>query len=258
MGGGEQSLINPALIDFSNFPLDDSIVNEFSFQRRKTPPISTPVQASSTTSSSTSKHKLSSRNSNPNDVEQCQYMPHKKHVLHKRMAKDEDQSTLNNNIKSIQACSSPMQMHSNGNANNAAFTSENMDSMAHLNSTLDLLVAVSCQINETNQLKKEANSLVNKNNDNVVEQQHSIDNEDTHAKSKRTKSLPQAAIDIMMEYFDAHIEKPYPSIEDRRKMSIQGKKKKEFLIVWHEMKMGMTHENERIQRENVLKTHDIA
>lgn len=114
------------------------------------------------------------------------------------------------------------------------FNNEKYESLANLNSTLDLLVAVSCQINERNQLnKKETKSyqlengygdtkfIDNSQSDSVNHNQH-LSAEKSKTKLQRAKSLPQSAIDIMIEYFDAHSEHPYPSIEDRRKMSLDG------------------------------------
>jgi hypothetical protein len=116
------------------------------------------------------------------------------------------------------------------------FNSEKFESLANLNSTLDLLVAVSCQINERNQLKKDTKPIQLENNsvdtkfldnvqsvlvhDNQIEGE--VCNDKNKAKLQRAKSLPQSAIDIMIEYFDAHSDHPYPSIEDRRKMSVEG------------------------------------
>jgi len=127
------------------------------------------------------------------------------------------------------------------------FTSEKYESLANLNSTLDLLVAVSCQINERNQLKKDAtpiqlesNSVDTKFLDNV-QNVHVHDsqiegegcNDKNKAKLQRAKSLPQSAIDIMIEYFDAHSDHPYPSIEDRRKMSVEGIGKMSLLNIFN-------------------------
>ena len=124
--------------DFSNYPLDD-----FNYQKKvdkKTPSI--PIQSKQKQNKSRNNDIISSSN----DVE-SQYMP-KKHTLLKRMPMDKETFVSKDANKNI-LCSSPLLLHSN------TFTNENIDSMANLNSTLDLLVAVSCQINETNQLKKE-------------------------------------------------------------------------------------------------------
>ena len=125
------------------------------------------------------------------------------------------------------------------------FNSEKYESLANLNSTLDLLVAVSCQINERNQLKKETKSYPLENdcsntNFNVQSestnqnQNQNLGADKSKAKLQRAKSLPQSAIDIMIEYFDAHSEHPYPSLEDRRKMSVEGMALEfKYFLIWN-------------------------
>lgn len=195
--GMNQSQTLPA--DYSSFPVDETI-SEFSCHRkieRKNPPIM-----------SASKNK-SFIKANLNHMD-CPKMSQNK-------TNDEHNAAKKSRSVSLQG---------------SDFNSEKYESLANLNSTLDLLVAVSCQINERNNYIKEhkeheqslvSGAHISNTHHNMITPNGKVKSADKKVKMQRAKSLPQSAIDIMIEYFDSHSDHPYPSTEDRRKMSIEGK-----------------------------------
>jgi hypothetical protein len=112
--------------------------------------------------------------------------------------------------------------------------------LANLNSTLDLLVAVSCQINERNEFdnKKKGSRYKKFVQDDVAKPFPSSHNESKTLKSEKKtklkgpKSLPESAIEIMIEYFEAHAGHPYPSLEDRKLLALQGKISENQVKAW--------------------------
>lgn len=67
------------------------------------------------------------------------------------------------------------------------------------------------------------------------------DDEKQHSASKRMKTLPELATNIMKEWFDAHRDRPYPKDEERREMAIAGNISESQVKAWFANKRNRTN-----------------